>query len=379
MYYKKKNPHGGAKEKSIIDFSASVNPLGAPASVIEAAKEALEEIDRYPDPYAEDLVKAIATYEGVPSDYIICGNGASEIIYSYCAALKMEKALEIAPTFAEYEEAVRACGGEMLRYTCKADDYAAGYDFVPGDDFSDCLSEVKPSVVFICNPNNPTGKLFSKEFIEKILIETKALSARVFMDECFMDLSDGTWSSKEFLKEYPNLFILKAFTKTFAVPGLRLGYGLCADEKLLAKMSELMPPWNLSSVAQAAGVAAAREAEYIKKAKELIARERAYLIKELSALGFKTVSSEANFILFYDSRNKRHVDCSEQPSHADNEKEPGAGGANLKEQLLEKGIAIRDCANFPGLSEGWYRIAVRNHEDNKKLIDALGSTDIELI
>ena len=379
MYYKNKNPHGGATEKSIIDFSASVNPLGAPASVIEAAKEALEEIDRYPDPYAEDLVKAIATYEGVPSDYIICGNGASEIIYSYCAALKPKHALEIAPTFSEYEEAARACGGEMLRYTCKASDLAEGCDFVPSDDFFDCLSEVEPSIVFLCNPNNPTGKLFSKEFIEKVLIETKALGARVFMDECFMDLSDGTWSSKEFLKDYPNLFILKAFTKTFALPGLRLGYGLCSDESLLTKMSEITPPWNISSIAQAAGIAAVRKPEYIKNAKELIARERAYLIKELSALGFKTVSSEANFILFYDSRDKRQVECSEQPSHADNEKEPGAGGANLKARLLEKGIAIRDCANFPGLGQGWYRIAVRNHEDNKKLIDALGNTDIELI
>ncbi|MBQ7245314.1 MAG: aminotransferase class I/II-fold pyridoxal phosphate-dependent enzyme [Firmicutes bacterium] len=412
MYYKKKNPHGGATEKSIIDFSASVNPLGAPSSVIEAAKEALDKIDRYPDPYAEDLVKAIATYEGVPSDYIICGNGASEIIYSYCAAQGPKRALEIAPTFSEYEEAERLSGGEMLYYTCKESDLAAGDgvaasdDFVPRDDFFDCLAEVKPSIVFICNPNNPTGKLYSKEFIEKVLIKAKALGARVFIDECFMDLSNGIWSSKEFLKEYPNLFILKAFTKTFAMPGLRLGYGLCSDENLLAKMSEITPPWNISSVAQAAGIAATRETEYIKKAKELVADERAYLIKELSALGFKTASSGANFILFYDSRNTRRAyggelsnragdkELNASADHVDGEKDQSAGGTeqpnredggkgpadiDLRAHLLQKGIAIRDCANFPGLTEGWYRIAIKNHEDNQKLIDALGSIDTAVL
>ena len=374
MYYKKKNPHGGATEKSIIDFSASVNPLGAPESVIEAAKEALEEIDRYPDPYAEDLVKAIATYEGVPSDYIICGNGASEIIYSYCAAQRPKRALEIAPTFSEYEEAVRVSGGEMLRYICKASDLAEGCDFVPSDDFFDCLSEVEPDTVFLCNPNNPTGKLYSKEFIEKVLRESKKLGACVFVDECFMDLSDSTWSSKEFLKEYPNLFILKAFTKTFALPGLRLGYGLSSDENLLAKMSEITPPWNISSVAQAAGIAAVRESEYIKNAKELIADERAYLIKELSTLGFKAVSSDANFILFYDSRATHGAGGTEQPNREDGGK--GPADIDLSARLLEKGIAIRDCSNFPGLGQGWYRIAIRNHEDNQKLIDALGSIDV---
>ena len=374
MYYKKKNPHGGATEKSIIDFSASVNPLGAPASVIEAAKEALEEIDRYPDPYAEDLVKAIATYEGVPSDYIICGNGASEIIYSYCAAQRPKTTLEIAPAFSEYEEAVRVSGGEMLRYTCKASDLAEGCDFVPSDDFFDCLSEVEPSTVFLCNPNNPTGKLYPKEFIEKVLRESRKLGACVFIDECFMDLSEGMWSSKEFLKDYPNLFILKAFTKTFALPGLRLGYGLCSDENLLAKMSEITPPWNISSVAQAAGVAAVREAEHIKNAKELIGTEREFLTKELSTLGFKVSSSDANFILFYDSRATHGAGGTEQPNREDGGK--GPADIDLRTRLLEKGIAIRDCSNFPGLGRGWYRIAIRNHEDNQKLIDALGSIDV---
>jgi len=362
MYYKKKNPHGGATEKSIIDFSASVNPLGAPSRVIEAAKEALDKIDRYPDPFADDLVKAIATYEGVPSDYIICGNGASEIIYSYCAAQRPKRALEIAPTFSEYEEAVRVSGGEMLRYTCEEEN-----DFLPDDELFAFLDKESKKIkdenvdcgthtVFICNPNNPTGKLYSKEFIEKVLRESKKLGACVFIDECFMDLSESTWSSKELLKEHPNLFILKAFTKTFAMPGLRLGYGLCSDEKLLAKMSEITPPWNISSVAQAAGIAATRETEYIKKAKELIASEREFLTKELGALGFKVASSNANFILFYDSND-----------------------SGLRTQLLQKGIAIRDCANFPGLTEGWYRIAIRNHADNQKLIDALDSLDTAVL
>ena len=382
MYYKKKNPHGGASEKNIIDFSASVNPLGAPGGVIDAVQKALEEIDRYPDPFAEELLKAIAAYDGVPTDYIICGNGASEIIYSYCAAIKPKRAIEIAPTFAEYEEAVRVNGGEMLCYIYRAED-----GFIPSEEFFDFLEKEckrmggesidgksidgKKPTVFICNPNNPTGKLYSKEFIEKVLIKTKALGTRVFIDECFMDLSDGTWSSKEFLKEYSNLFILKAFTKTFAVPGLRLGYGLCSDDELIKRMSEITPPWNISSVAQAAGIAAVKEPEYIRKTKEIIASERAYLTEELNALGFKTIPSNANFILFFDSADAHHAGFGRLPSGAEEEKEASSADCDLRARLLKRGIAIRDCANFPGLDKGWYRIAIRKPEDNRILIRTL--------
>ena len=340
MYYEKENPHGGALDKRILDFSSSVNPLGPPESVIKVARESLEGIGRYPDPHAAELIEAISGFEGLPKDYILCGNGASEIIYSYCSAIGVKHGLEIAPTFSEYEAAVTAFGGEMKRYLCSAED-----GFTLCEDFISSLKENEGTPVdtlFICNPNNPTGRLFSKDSIKGILDGCREKGIRVFIDECFMDLSSGDWSSKEFLMDYPNIFLLKAFTKTFAMAGLRLGYGLTSDKNLLRKMSEISPPWNISAVAQAAGVEALKELGYIKKAKELIRIEREYLLKELKALGLEPVPSEANFILFFSPQ-----------------------------EVAANGIAIRDCSNFYGLGQGWYRIAVKRREENIKLIEAL--------
>lgn len=349
MYYKKENPHGGETEKNILDFSASVNPLGPPKSVLDAAEKALEEIDRYPDPFAEDLLIAISEFEDVPKDSIVCGNGASEIVYSYCAAVKSETAIEIAPTFSEYEEGITLFGGKMKKYICREES-----GFIPSLDFMEAIDVSSepdgpdsPDTIFICNPNNPTGRLLSKDFIREVLDKAEKTGAGVFIDECFMDLTESDWSSKEFLAEYKNLFILKSFTKTFAMPGLRLGYGICSDKNLLKRMADLVPPWNISSVAQRAGIAALEEKEYLCNAKKMVAEERDALVNALQERGFNVVPSEANFILF------------------------NTGDTLLAENLRAHRIAIRDCSNFEGLDAGWYRIAVRSPEENGKLIEAL--------
>ena len=171
---------------------------------------------------------------------------------------------------------------------------------------------------------------------------------RLFADECFLDLTDaGTAeSTKRFLPSLPGLFILRAFTKTYAMAGLRLGYALCADGKLLGAMSRAAQPWNVSVPAQAAGVAALGESQYLERARQLIRTERRWLTEQLEALGAEPVPSEANFLLFRWSEG-------------------------LGERLRDRGILLRRCGNFPGLDGRWYRIAVRTHEENRRLIEAL--------
>ena len=343
MYYLTRSPHGGDiyQDNITLDFSANTNPLGTPPCVIAAAREALEHADRYPDPYCRALVRAIAEYEGVPASNILCGAGAAELIYAFCAATKPERAAELAPTFSEYSTALALNGCEIRRYALRQ-----GNDFLPDKEFLKFLQTEQPEAVFLCNPNNPTGRLLPTALPEEIAAFCKEKNIRLFLDECFLELSDGRESLKGRLAEFPGLFILKAFTKTYGMAGLRLGYCLSTDAALLGRMAELTPPWNVSSVAQAAGVAALRERAFLDETLALVRAERPRLKAELEALGLWVCPSEANFLLF-------------------------RGPEDLQLQLRRRGIALRDCTNFPGLGPGWYRAAVRTHRENEKLISVM--------
>ena len=253
MYYQTVNPHGGHiyKEPVLLDYSANTNPLGVPPAVIEAAAEALTRADRYPDPYCRALVKAIAASEGVAESHILCGNGASELIFSFCAAAGAKRAAALAPTFSEYASALELFGGETALYPLRQE---AG--FLPGEDFLRWLRAEAPEAVFLCNPNNPTGRLFPSDLIMDVITLCKQIGARLFVDECFLELANGGESLKGLLADYPGLFLLRAFTKSYGMAGLRLGYCFSADKALLRRMAELTPPWDVSGPAQAAGVAA---------------------------------------------------------------------------------------------------------------------------
>lgn len=340
MLYDTKNPHGGDIYAGNIrlDFSANINPLGTPESVREAISRALPDLDRYPDPYCRALRAAIAEAEDVPEKYVICGNGASELIYTFAGAFRPSSAAELAPTFSEYALAVARRGCPVARYTLSEEK-----DFAPDAGILDFLRETKPAVFFLCNPNNPTGRLAAPELLEKILAVCSEQETFVFADECFLDLTSGGKSLKPFLSRYPQLFILKAFTKSCGMAGVRLGYGLCADTDVLRDMSAAAPPWNVSSLAQAAGIAALRETEFLEKTRALVQKERAWLAEELAALGYRVIPSDANYLLFRAA--------------------PGLDGA-----LREKGILLRNCENYRGLCSGWYRAAVRTHEENEALI-----------
>ena len=219
-------------------------------------------------------------------------------------------------------------------------------NFVLDDRFLSFLEEKKPEVVFLCTPNNPTGRLLPLPLLEQILQVCAAWGARVFLDECFLDLTEDGISARSLLAAHPALLILKAFTKSYGMAGIRLGYCLCADSALLHRMAATSPPWNVSSLAQSAGVAALAERDFLQRTLSLVRTERRWLTDNLTALGFWVCPSHANYLLF-------------------------RGPLGLREGLLQQGIAIRGCGNYNGLDDGWYRIAVRPHGENEALITAI--------
>lgn len=337
--------HGGDiyTYKNMLDFSANLNPLGLPDAVLAAAKRACEQAAAYPDPLCRELAAAIAAHEGVAPEQVICGNGAADLIFRIVWAAKPRAALLVAPGFAEYEQALATVGCRISHhYLVEERSWRLGADYLAA------LDEAGLDMVFICNPNNPTGLTVEPDLLDKILAKCAEKNIRVVLDECFNDfLVDGEKHSRVAqLGDMPNLFILKAFTKTYAMAGLRLGYGLAADAALLARMAEIAQPWSVSTPAQMAGLAALDEAEYVAQARALVAGERARMQAALNELGCVTYGSQANYVFF-----KAH---------------PG-----LAEAMRGEGILIRDCSNYVGLAAGFYRVAVKLPAENERLLVAL--------
>lgn len=343
MLYGTKNPHGGDiyAEPVTLDFSANTNPFGTPQGIVEAVQKSLTNMHRYPDPYCRELVQAISAFEGVNKEYILCGNGAAELIYAYCQAVKPKTAAELAPTFSEYTLGLKRVGCTVARYGLQK-----SADFAPQGDFLGFLREQKPQAVFVCNPNNPTGQIMEEGLLKELLLFCREQNIWLFADECFLDLTDRGKSLKGYLRDFPNLFILKAFTKSYGMAGIRLGYCMSANSGLLGEMAGAVQPWNVSSLAQAAGVAALQQQRFLEQTKQLVGVERPWLKSQLEGFGFWVCPSQANFLLF-------------------------RGPEHLHEALKAQGIAIRNCDNYYGLGSGWYRIAVRLHHENEALIHAI--------
>lgn len=327
-----------------IDFSANINPLGTPPAVLEAACRGVSRAADYPDIHCRKLRQAISRREEVPAEQIICGNGAAELIFALVQAVKPRRALLAAPGFAEYEQALKTLGE-----SCRIDFYQCSREqgFKLGEDYLDCIRE-DMDLIFLCNPNNPTGLLIDPKLLESIAEKCRDKGAVLVLDECFNGLlEDGEkYSLKKRLRQMPNLFLLKAFTKLYAMAGLRLGYGLCSDEKLLEKIHQVLQPWNVSIPAQEAGTAAMEEREFEQKSREYVARELSFLKEEFGRLGLAFYDSKANYLFF-------------------------EGPEDLYDRCGEEGILIRDCSNYRGLGPGYFRVAVKRHEENKELIRVL--------
>ena len=334
--------HGGdIYEKSGInlDFSININPLGMPDAVKEAVIQDIDSYSRYPDPHCRDLRKALAEHHKIKKDQILCGNGAADCIFRICAARKPQKVLVLAPTFSEYERPVQLFGGRIFEYALDPQK-----DFLLSADFLEALTE-DLDMVFLCNPNNPTGRLVSRGLMEQIAKRCQARNITLVIDECFLPLSSGT-SMIDQLETYP-LLILRAFTKLYAMAGLRLGYLLGAAKKI-QEIEAFGAEWSVSIPAQIAGIAAlSLEPEWSDQTNHLILKERDWMTEQLKGLGAKVYPSETNFILL---------------SHE----------VDLFEQLKEQGILVRNCANFTGLDESFIRIGLKTRKDNEKLIQKIG-------
>ena len=336
--------HGGDvyKNKVTLDFSANVNPLGTPEPVKEAIRLAADEIDRYPDPYCTALCERLSALHGVSPDAILCGNGAAELIFSFVSALSPKAALLPVPSFAEYETALQANGVSITYYPLLREE-----SFAVTPRILDAITD-STGLLLLCSPNNPTGRSVDRALMRRILDRCRETGTWLFLDECFWDLTDP---NKAFLLEDDlvngdRMLLLHAFTKAYGMAGVRLGYAVSKNRELLSRMSETVQPWNVSTLAQRAGLAALDCPDWPENARALFKVEKAYLINALAGLGVSVLYGDANFLLL-------------------------SGVPTLYEGLLKKGILVRDCENYRGLEKGDVRIAVRTHAENQALIAAI--------
>lgn len=336
--------HGGDiyNNQVKLDFSANINPFGMPESVKIAAIEGVKASIHYPEVGSKRLKQKLAEKEKVPVEHIIVGNGAAELIFGLVLARKPKKALLPVPSFYEYKQALEGVHCDIHTYHLREED-----KFYLTDEI---LKQLDSSydLLFLCNPNNPTGLTIPGDLLNQIIKVCKEYGITLVVDECFQDflLKEDAYSLISKTKDNTHLIVLKAFTKMYGMAGLRLGYAITSDTVLLESLQGLIQPWNVSLPAQMAGIAATQEESFVRDTRNYISSERAFLRKELMRLGFVVFESKANYIFFQ-------------------------GPQGLYEHCLARGVLIRDCSNYEGLSAGYYRIAVRSHEENVQLIQVL--------
>jgi len=336
----------GVLDGDVLDFSANINPLGMPDGVMASARRSLAHSNIYPDANCRSLTSRLAEFEGIDQGSIICANGASDILFRLVYALKPRKILITAPSFTDYERAGTATGAEIAYYPLKKEN-----GFMIDEKITEAILAASPDIVFIGNPNNPTGALAERILMEKIATACQSVKARMLADECFMDFVGGgqMFSVKPLINKYQNIVLLKSFTKIFAIPGLRLGYAVCGDEEIIEALRFHGPDWAVSNVAIAAGEAALKKAKaFMESTAEYITEERMAMAAGLERMGLTVYPSRANFILFRDEANH-----------------------DLYGALCKKGFRLRDCANFRGLGLGYFRAAVLTEEKNRRLIQAI--------
>lgn len=361
--------------KGIMDYSSNINPYGIPESLKKRITENLEILERYPDPDYVELREKLAHLNKIDMSDIVLGNGATEIIFLFMKVINPKKILIVSPTFGEYERAVKAVGTSRnsIDLSCSDDNKNIEnkeieieyFELKESDDFNLNIGnlknelEKKYDLLIICNPNNPTGKFLKLAQTEEILKECNKYDTKLFIDEAFIEfLADGMKKSIINTEENKkNLFVTRAFTKFFAIPGLRLGYGMYFDKELEKKISEKKEPWSVNNIAEIAGLTVLDDTEYIEKTLKWITKEKIYMYEKLNEIsGIKVYETEVNFItgkidekLFLEGLNVKI----------------------LREKMLEQGILIRDASNFKFLDERFFRLAIKDRESNDRVIEAM--------
>ena len=338
--------HGGRNDlisPHIIDFSSNICPIGTPSSVKKILKKNIDSIKNYPDLSSSTVISSLKKYTQLEKSSILVGNGAIEIIYNFCFAFlsKKTKVLIPIPTFQEYEAAAKLNDCHISYF--KTMDLSKNLNLF-------ILKIPKNGCIFICNPNNPTGKLLPKDHLLQIIKKAKKLSTLVFVDECFIEMvPESNESVISYVNKYNNLFVLRSLTKSFALPGIRIGYAI-GTNSMIKILEKIKIPWSVNSMAQDAANAALKNKSHIVKTNLIIKNELDYLVNKINSLdGFHCDYSSTNFILIKTKNDS----------------------TKLQKQLLAQKILIRDCRNFRGLNNHYIRVAVKSHKDNLKLVRAL--------
>lgn len=340
--------HGGEKRDMALDFSVSVNPLGMPPACRRAIADSQDECLRYPETECAALKERLSEING--GAHVILGSGASELIYAICHYMsrryKEYTALTIAPTFMEYEYAIKASGGWVR--VCSTQE---SRDFEITEEIC-AYVDTDVQLVFICNPNNPTGQLIDRSVLESLAEKCAVADTVLVVDECFLRFSDeyAEHTMTACLDRYPDVIVLDDFAKFYGMPGLRLGYGVCSDSELLDAIRLQIQPWNITAPAMGAGLKALEDAAFERETIRFIAREKKDLAAGLKECGYRIVGDPAaNFIMF-------------------------AGKEGLRGKLNGQGIDIRDCSDmmkYHDIRDHYYRTSVDIHENNDRLLRAL--------
>lgn len=339
----------------ILDFSASINPLGVPESAIKAINNNLRYLCHYPDPDAKGLRMEISRHIGIEPEFILCGNGSTELIYLTVRSLRPERVLIPVPTFSEYERASKNWGAEVFYYELKKEEhFDIDHDrFISEIERFSFESETRAiRLIFLCNPNNPTGRIFKKEDMLKIVEATKKLGCYLLVDEAFIDFVPEESVAKE-VQHNPYLIVLRSMTKFYALSGIRIGYGIF-HPSILAAIKRHKEPWTVNTLAQVAGSAVLNDKVYKDQTFKVISEGKKILEDGLNALGIHYIKSAVNFYLLRYSSAQSII-------------------ASLK----DSGIIVRDCSNFRGLNGSYMRIAVRTNRENLKFLEELKQLGLE--
>lgn len=347
------NGHGGdiftfSKEKreALLDFSANINPLGmSPRGRVALMAAFDREAMRYPDIECREMKRALASHYKTPAETIACGNGATELMYAAMRALRPSAVYVPAPSFSEYRYAAKTAGIPVRSFLLDRE-----RKFLPADE---SFLEVLPrgTMIFLGNPNNPDGQLLNRGCFYRFTKAVEAAEGWLIIDESFIDFIDGNESYRDEIFRHPRVIIVMSLTKFYAVPGLRIGISI-AEPALAAKISAELCPWNVNGPVQIYIAEAAGDEEYIEATRNYIETERRRMRLYLTDHpAFRLYDSTVNFLLL--------------------QLTDGHEGAWLEEELLQRGLHIRQCGNYEGLDETFVRVAVRQKEENDKLMQAL--------
>ncbi|MGL5367328.1 MAG: pyridoxal phosphate-dependent aminotransferase, partial [Cetobacterium somerae] len=326
----------------VLDYSSNINPLGVPNSFKKAVIENFETLEKYPDIDYVELRTAIGDYNNCHIDNVVVGNGATEVLFLYMKAVKAKKVLIIAPTFAEYERAARAAGRDV-KFFPLSKDFSLNenmlLEFITDED-----------VVVMCNPNNPTGKFQNLEKIKKIADFLERKNKKLFIDEAFIEFVDDWKHKTACLLKHKNIFILRALTKFFALPGVRLGYGLTYDESILDEIKNIREPWSVNGVAEIAGKTMLLDTLYIHETENWIKKEKLWFYEELCKIdNIEVTPTETNFILV---------------------KLLNDNAKSFRKKMIENGVLVRDASNFMFLDESYIRLAIKDRKKNEQVLEA---------